>query len=87
MPPPGMPMRARGGSVKSIGMHVGSSVSHDKGKNDLADVGRKRVITFASGGRVRRFEATDKVAPASKLPGGGGGGEARLAKAHRAARK
>src|SRR5882724_8114474 len=59
MPPPGMPMRARGGSVKSIGMHVGTKVQHDKGKNDTADIGRKRVITFSSGGRVRRFEASD----------------------------
>lgn len=87
MPPPGMPMRARGGSVKSIGMHAGTPVEHDKGKNDTADIGRKRVITFSSGGRVRRFEASDKIAPATKLPGGGGGGEARLAKAHRAERR
>lgn len=92
MPPP-MPMRAKGGRVNA-GTKVfeqskrsGTAVSHDLGKNDLDSVNRKKVITFSSGGRVRTFEASDKVAPATKLPGGGGGGEARLAKAHRAARK
>lgn len=85
--------RARGGRVNAgtkvyeDGKRNGTAVSHDFGKNDLADIGRKKVITFSSGGRVRRFEASNAVSPASKLPGGGGGGEARLAKAHRAARK
>ena len=39
--------------------------------------------TRAKGGRVGR----DAVAPATKLPGGSGGGEARLVKAHRAERR
>lgn len=92
-PPPGMPMRARGGGVKSKGMHVGTKVSHDNGKSDLADMNRKRVVTFKTGGGVKTFmaggrvESPDGVAKATKLPGGGGGGEARLAKAHRAERR
>lgn len=98
MPPSGaggppMPMRARGGGVNKggkvyeAGKRAGTQVTHDTGKSDLVDQNRKKVVTFASGGRVRTFEATDKVAPATKLPGGSSGGEARLAKAHRAARK
>jgi len=87
-------MRARGGSVKSIGMHVGTKIQHSDGKDDLKDMHRGKPVTFKSGGRVRSFyarggkvESSDKVSPASKLPGGGGGGEARLAKAHRAERR
>lgn len=95
-PPPGgppMPMRANGGAVKSKGMNVGTKVSHDNGKSDLPDMNRKRVVTFATGGAVKTFmaggrvESPNGVAKATMLPGGGGGGEARLAKAHRAARK
>jgi hypothetical protein len=52
-----------------------------KGPGAAAKGGR---INRASGGRA---EASDKVAAASRLPGGSGGGEARLAKAHRAERK
>lgn len=85
MPPPGaggppMPMRARGGGVKSKGMKVGTKVSHDKGKNDLSDINRPRVVTFATGGGVRTFMAGGKVAAATKLPGGAGSGVGRLAK-------
>ncbi len=99
MPPPGgAPMigRAKGGRVNQgsavyeEGKSSGTQVQHSDGKgtaNRPENLNRKKVITFASGGRVRRFEATDKISPATKLPGGGGGGEARLAKAHRAARK
>lgn len=97
MPPPGgpppMPMRARGGGVNQgspvyeAGKRAGTQVSHDNGKSDLPDMNRKKVVTFKSGGRVRRFEASDKVSPASMLPGGASGGEARLVKAHRAAWK
>lgn len=96
MPPPGMPMRAKGGAVKSIGMHVGTKVQHnDSGKTDLgkSNYPRGKPITFKSGGKVKSFyarggkvESPDGVAPATKLPGGGGGGEARLAKQARAKR-
>lgn len=105
-----MPMRARGGGVKSKGMDVGTKVQHDKGKNDLGDINRPRVVTFKTGGGVKSFMAgggrapqpsdlyepdqvkrletqraagggvRDKVASATKLPGGAGGGLARLAK-------
>jgi len=83
-----VPRRAKGGAVKSVGMHVGTKVSHDLGKNDTADIGRKRVVTFMAGGRVARkaggrIEASNAVEPATKLPGGSGGGKARLAKERR----
>lgn len=103
-PPPGMPLRARGGKVhKPHGSPVfneslrdGTQVQHnDSGKSDLGrdNYPRGKAVTFESGGRVRHFyarggavESSDSVAPATKLPGGSGGGEARLAKEKRAAR-
>jgi hypothetical protein len=140
--PPPMPMRAKGGRVNqeypvNSGTKVfndslknGTQVDHDTGKNDLVNQNRSKVVSFASGGKVKKFMARanggsvplpkprpsgsepdagdlysgsqskrmgtqrasggrvgrDVVAAATKLPGGGGGGEARLAKAHRAKR-
>ncbi len=86
--------RKTGGSpVFNASTRNGTQVSHTNGKSDGKDIGRGRVVTFKSGGRVRHFyakggrvESPEGVSKASKLPGGGGGGEARLAKAHRAAR-
>lgn len=152
MAPP-MPMRAKGGRVNQgskvfeEGERAGTQVQHDRGKNDLKQLDRPRVVTFRYGGKVKkrddggsvqsnddasfqrmnqaasaqrsgqsssasagmrpnpnasydpktgkvsgfarggRVESPDGVAKATMLPGGGGGGEARLAKAHRAARK
>lgn len=59
MPPP--PMRAKGGRVKSgpawdEGRRLGTQVSHDEGKNDMKDMNRKKVVTFATGGKVRKVE-------------------------------
>ena len=100
-PVPGMPpgiraaggrAYAKGGAVKSIGMDVGTKVQPSPGKNDLKDMNRRRVVTFMAGGKVKarktggRIESPDGVASATKLPGGSGGGEARLAKERRAAR-
>jgi hypothetical protein len=80
------------------GLRDGTQVQHAArggNKNDTADIGRKKVVTFASGGRVVRFmararggaiEASNAVEPATKLPGGSGGGEGRLAKERRASR-
>jgi len=90
-PPPGMPMRASGGGVKSKGMDVGTKVQHTKAKAvDIANMNRKRVVTFATGGGVVSFKAsgggvTFKAGadPKSKLPGGAGGGAGRLAKARK----
>jgi hypothetical protein len=96
MPPPGMPPRqaggrayAKGGAVKSgpaweEGRKNGTQVQHTDGKMDGKDIGRKRVITYKTGGAV---ESPKGVDPATKLPGGSGGGEARLWKEHRAERK
>jgi len=100
MPPPGaggppMPMRARGGSVNKGTAVFNKSraetpVTHDKGKNDLDELNRPRVVTFAAGGGVVSFKTGGRISsPAKggmgpKLPGGAGGGEARLAKAARA---
>lgn len=90
------PARASGGRVKdgpawNEGLRNGTQVQHSDGKSDGKNVGRGRVVTFYAGGAVKRatggkVESPQGVAPATKLPGGGGGGEARLAKAHRAAR-
>lgn len=79
-PPPGMPPRHNGGrtyakggavtdsAVYKEGRRNGTQVQNNpSGKNDQRDVGRSRVVTFRAGGAV-------------KLPGGSGGGEARLAK-------
>jgi hypothetical protein len=86
-PPPGMPMRARGGGVKSIGMKVGTPVQHDPGKKP-AD---HRTVTFKAKGGVVSFRASGggvvgkggtpgTAAKVTDLPGGAGGGKARLAK-------
>lgn len=87
---PPMPMRARGGGVKSIGMNVGTKVQHDPGlkKPD------HRTVTFKAAGGTVSFRArgggvsgvvgkggTPKTADScSDLPGGAGGGKGRLAK-------
>lgn len=111
-PPPGgmapgpiPPMRKRGGRVndgtkvfnKSMKEAGERPVQHDKGKSDLKDMNRKRVVTFATGGGVKTFMAGGRVkgptehkggvADATKLPGGAAGGLGRLAKAKREARK
>lgn len=92
--PPPMPMRARGGGVKSIGMDVGTKVQPSAANTDPKNMNRKRVVTFATGGGVVSFKArggpvkgvvmqggTPKTAnPVSDLPGGAGGGKGRLAK-------
>jgi len=68
------------------------------GKNDTKDIGRGKPITYAKGGSVKpgaklvqfyaggKVEAPKGVEAASKLPGGSGGGEARLEKEKRAKR-
>ncbi len=93
MPPPGMPPRqadgrayAKGGAVKSgpawkEGLRSGTQVQHTDGKNDGKDIGRPKPITYKTGGKV---ESPQGVAAATRLPGGAGGGEARLVKEGRA---
>lgn len=93
--PPGMPPRkaggrafANGGAVKSgpawnEGRKAGTQVTHSPGKNDQVGLNRGKPITYKTGGRI---ESPEGVAPATKLPGGSGGGEARLAKEKRAGR-
>lgn len=106
--PPGMPPRrhggrtyATGGAVKDgptwkEGVRNGTQVTHRPGKNDLADIGRGKPITYATGGQVsgRKLvsfyasggpvEARQGIEPDTRLPGGSGGGEARLVKEKRA---
>lgn len=67
---------ARGGAVPPV-KNTGTKVQHDKGKNDLDELGRGKPITYATGGAV---ESKQGVASATKLPGGAGGGKGRLAK-------
>ncbi len=86
--------RKTGGSpVFNASTRNGTQVSHDDGKGDLKDIGRGKPITFKSGGRVRHFyakggkvESPEGIAPATKMPGGGGGGKGRLFKERRAER-
>ena len=98
MPPPGaMPVRAKGGRVKDgpayeESLRAGTQVQHSDGKMDGPDIGRRRVVTFWAGGGVKKrarggkIESPSGVAPATEMPGGGGGAKARLFKEKRAAR-
>ncbi len=90
--PPGGPIRSTGGRTgyKSggavpgpawkEGLRNGTKVTHGPGKNDLKDMNRPPVITKATGGAV---EHPMKGGRAPHLPGGAGGGLARIAKQHR----
>lgn len=91
-PPPGMHkdggrvQRAAGGAAKSgpawnTGVNAGTQVQHSPGKSDTANIARGKPVTYKTGGKV---ESPDGVAPATILPGGSGGGKARLAKERRA---
>lgn len=88
------PMRAKGGGVKSgpaweEGKRLGTHVSHVPAKEpDIENMNRKRVVTFNAGGKAVSFRAAGgpvesnyKVAPATKLSGGAGGGIGRREKA------
>lgn len=88
------PMRAKGGGVKSgpaweEGKRLGTKVSHVPAKEpDIENMNRKRVVTFNAGGKAVSFrarggpvESNYKVAPATKLSGGAGGGIGRREKA------
>ena len=103
MPPggPPMPMRKSGGRVNQgspvyeEGKHAGTQVQHSDGHATAnKNLGRGKPVTFKSGGRVRSFyahggrtESPQGVAKDTRLPGGSGGGEARLVKAKRAGRE
>ena len=101
VPPPGMMgPRKHGGRTYARGGGVGpgwteserlkTPVQHSPGKNDGKDIGRKKPITYATGGMVKRaaggpiYSAKGPMSP--KLSGGAGGGEARLEKEGRARR-
>lgn len=94
MAPPGMPHAnggrayAKGGAVKTgpafaEGKKEGTKVQPLPEKNDIKDIGRKKPITFKTGGPVFA-QSTGQHGP--KFDGGGGGGTARLEKEARAAR-
>lgn len=103
MAPPGMPPRnaggrtyAKGGRVKSdAGVASGRAWEEGKrngtqmqnnpsGKNDQGDVNRGKPITYKTGGAIY---SASKGQMGPKFDGGAGGGEARLQKESRAARK
>lgn len=84
-----------GSPVFNASMRDGTQISHAPGKADSKDIGRREVVSFASGGKVKTFSCRAKggriespkgVAKATELPGGSGGGEARLVKEARAKR-
>lgn len=88
--PPGMPPRRSGGRTYNTGGAVfeegrrnGTQVSHTDGKKDGKDIGRPKPVTYKTGGPV---ESAGFARMGPKLPGGAGGGEARLAKQKRAAK-
>ncbi len=84
--------RATGGGVNGVyptgtGTKVwrssvmdGTPVQHSGNKSDGQSIGRDKVITYKTGGAV---EHAVKGQMAPHLPGGAGGGEARLVKAHK----
>ena len=84
----------RGSPVFNASLRAGTKVSHSGNKDDGKNIGRGRVVSFATGGGVKTFrayggkvESPQGVAKETRLPGGSGGGEARLVKAKRAARE
>lgn len=91
VPPPGMPPRyaggrayKRGGKVNAdtAGIGVGRTpVQHSPNKQDGKNIGRKDVITKATGGPITsKYGFRSGMAPHAK--GGAGGGLAKLDKAH-----
>ena len=96
-----MPMRKHGGRVNQgspvyeESKHAGTQVQHSDGHATAnKNLGRGKPVTFKSGGRVRSFyahggrtESPQGVAKDTRLPGGSGGGAARLVKAKRAGRE
>ena len=85
---------AKSGPTWEEGVRNGTQPKDSPGKNDRKDMFRGKVVTFKTGGGVvktfraygGRIESPQGVDKATKLPGGGGGAEARLAKERRAKR-
>ena len=99
MPPGGIRRQggrtyASGGGVKSgaawaSGLKNGTQVQHAPGKQDIGDIARPRqktATTYATGGAVEspKGGTPAKADKHTMLPGGSGGGEARLVKEARA---
>lgn len=89
VPPPGIRHSggrayARGGAVKpgpawNQGLKSGTQVQHTSNKQDGPNIGRKKPVTYKTGGAV---EHPVKGGMAPNLHAGSGGGQARLIKAH-----
>lgn len=84
--PPGIAPRRSGGRVPGPGwtesMRTKTPVQHAPGKNDGKDIGRGKPITYKTGGCI----SSEGTPMGPKMPGGGRGGLARLAKARTAKR-
>ena len=83
--------RAKGGKVSAAdvkgktGIGERTPIQHSGNKDDTQNIGRKNVITKATGGAINANGAAGKqMGP--KFEGGARGGNARLEKAHRAAK-
>lgn len=79
----------KGSPVFEESMKAGTQISHDAGKNDLKDMNRGKVITYAKGGKVQRRASggpiySDSAKMGPEFSGGAGGAEARIEKAKRA---
>jgi len=74
----------KGTKVFNAGIKAGTPVQHSGNKMDGQNMGRAKPVTYKTGGKVYSgnmeggYKPKEQMAP--KLPGGAGGGEARLAK-------
>lgn len=78
-------VKAKDGPAFKEGRRLGTPVQHAGNKDDTKDIGRGKPVTYKTGGAIEAPKGKKGMAP--HMPGGGRGGLARLAKAHRAAGK
>lgn len=77
-------VKAKSGPAFEAGKRLGTPVQAAGNKDDTKDIGRGKPVTYKTGGAIEAPKGKKGMAP--HMPGGGRGGLARLAKAHRAAK-